>query len=75
VVTASLALLACVLVAEVAAIDAAFGARLILVGLLVVGPCCGVLTQRGRLAAALGMFAIAAAGATAIERSQRGLST
>jgi cation:H+ antiporter len=59
-------LLGCVLVAAVAATDAALGARVILVGLLVVGPCCGVLTQRGRLAAVLGVLAFAAALAVAV---------
>jgi cation:H+ antiporter len=61
-----LALLGCVLVASVAAIDALIGSRVVLVGLLVVGPCCGVLTRRGVLAAALGMFALGCALAVAV---------
>jgi hypothetical protein len=55
-----------VLVATVAAIDALAGSRLILVGLLIIGPCCGVLTQRGRYAAGLSVFALACALAVAV---------
>ncbi|HUE25653.1 MAG TPA: hypothetical protein VMP89_02690 [Solirubrobacteraceae bacterium] len=59
-------LLGCVLVTSIAAADALLGTRVILVGLLVVGPCCGVLTQRGLLAGALGVFALVCALAVAI---------
>jgi cation:H+ antiporter len=63
---ARVALLGCVLIVTIAAADAALGTRVILVGLLVVGPCCGVLTQRGLLAAALGAFALGAALVVAV---------
>jgi cation:H+ antiporter len=61
-----LALLGGVLVGAIAAIDALLGSRVVLVGLLVVGPCCGVLTRRGVLAGALSLFALACALAVAI---------
>lgn len=57
--------LGCVLAASIAAIDALLGHRVILMGLLIVGPCCGVLTHRGVLAATTGVFALACALAVA----------
>ena len=59
-------LLGCVLVAVIAAADAVLGSHVILIGLLVVGPCCGVLTQRVVLAGALGGFALVCALAVAV---------
>jgi cation:H+ antiporter len=61
-----LAALGCVLMATVAATDALLGPRAILIGLLIVGPCCGVLTGRGILAAALGLLALGCAVAVAV---------
>ena len=52
----ALSLLACLVVA---ACDAASGLHLILIGLLVCGPCCALLTARWPLTAASGGFAVA----------------
>jgi cation:H+ antiporter len=43
----------------VAAVDAATGRRLILIGVLIVGPCCALLTARWRRTAATGALALA----------------
>jgi cation:H+ antiporter len=48
-----------ILCSAVAACDAASGPRLILIGLLIVGPCCAVLTGRWALTAAASCFALA----------------
>jgi cation:H+ antiporter len=42
----------------VAAVDAATGRRLVLIGLLIVGPCCALLTARWRRTAASGVLAL-----------------
>ncbi|WP_194905913.1 sodium:calcium antiporter [Catenulispora rubra] len=47
--------------ATVAVLDAASGRHLVLIGLLIVGPCCVLLTGRWRRTAAAGLFAIALA--------------
>jgi len=52
----ALSLLAC---SVIAACDAASGPHLILIGLLICGPCCALLTARWRLTAASGGFAVA----------------
>lgn len=52
----TLSLLACTVIA---ACDAASGPRLILIGLLICGPCCALLTARWPLTAASGGFAVA----------------
>ena len=48
-----------ILCSAVAACDAASGPRLILIGLLIVGPCCALLTGRWALTAAASSFAVA----------------
>jgi len=48
-----------ILCSAVAACDAASGPRLILIGLLIVGPCCALLTGRWALTAAASCFALA----------------
>jgi cation:H+ antiporter len=48
-----------ILCSAVAACDAASGPRLILIGLLIVGPCCALLTGRWALTAAASCFAFA----------------
>ena len=48
-----------ILCSAVAACDAASGPRLILIGLLIVGPCCALLTGRWALTAAASCFAVA----------------
>jgi len=63
---AQITILGVILVATVAAFDALLGPRVLLIGLLVVGPCCGVLTGRGVLAAGLGLFALACAVAVGV---------
>ena len=47
--------------AVVAAVDALSGRHLVLIGLLIVGPCCTLLTGRWRRTALAGLFAIALA--------------
>jgi len=47
-----------VLCAVVAAVDALFGHRLVLIGLLIVGPCCAVLTGRCSRTALTGAWAV-----------------
>jgi hypothetical protein len=51
--------LSVVLCSVVAAADAASGPHLILIGLLIVGPCCALLTARWALTAAATSYAIA----------------
>ena len=63
---ARITLLGAVLVAVVAAFDALLGPRILLIGLLVVGPCCGVLAGRSASAAGLGFFAVACAVAVGV---------
>jgi len=53
-----LTILGLVLCALVAAADALLGHRVILIGLLIVGPCCGVLTGRWSRTALLGGWAV-----------------
>jgi len=48
-----------ILCSAVAACDAASGPRLVLIGLLIVGPCCALLTGRWALTAAASCFAFA----------------
>jgi hypothetical protein len=55
-----------VLVAAIAAADVLLGSRVILIGLLIVGPCCGVLTNSGKYTLGLSLFALACALAVAI---------
>src|SRR5207302_1821302 len=52
-------LLSFILCSAVAACDAASGRRLILIGLLVTGPCCALLTGRWALTAVTSCFALA----------------
>jgi len=54
--------LSLILSAAIAACDAASGPHLILIGVLVVGPCCALLTGRWALTAAAGVFALALGG-------------
>ncbi len=51
--------LSLILCAVVAACDAASGPHLILIGVLVAGPCCALLTARWALTAAASCFALA----------------
>ena len=46
------------LTAAVAAVDSALGSRVLLLGLVVVGPCCTLLARRWRLTALAGVWAI-----------------
>jgi hypothetical protein len=50
----------------VAACDAATGRHLILIGVLIVGPCCALLTGRWRHTALTGLFALGLATLTAV---------
>jgi hypothetical protein len=50
--------LSLILCCVVAACDAASGPHLILIGLLIAGPCCALLTARWALTAAVGSFAV-----------------
>jgi hypothetical protein len=50
--------LSLILCGAVAACDAASGPHLILIGLLIAGPCCALLTARWALTAAAGCFAV-----------------
>ena len=54
-----------ILCSVVAACDAASGPRLILIGLLIVGPCCALLTGRWALTATASCFALALASCSA----------
>jgi hypothetical protein len=51
--------LSLILCAAIAACDAASGPHLILIGLLIAGPCCALLTARWGLTAAASCFALA----------------
>ena len=53
-----LALLALILLVTVAAVDAVLGRRIVLIGLLVIGPMCGALTGKWRRTAQLGALAL-----------------
>jgi len=46
----------------IAACDAASGPHLILIGVLIAGPCCALLTARWALTAAAGVFALMLGG-------------
>lgn len=61
-----LAALGSVLVVAIAAVDALLGPRVILLELLIVGPCCGVRTHRAVLTAALGLFTLVCSVAVAV---------
>ena len=50
--------LSLILIAVIAACDAASGPHLILIGVLIVGPCCALLTARWALTAAASGFAV-----------------
>jgi hypothetical protein len=52
-------MLSLVLCAAVAACDAASGPHLVLIGLLIIGPCCALLTGRWELTATASCFALA----------------
>jgi hypothetical protein len=54
--------LSLILIAVIAACDAASGPHLILIGVLIVGPCCALLTARWALTAAASGFALALGG-------------
>lgn len=58
---AALAVLLCVMVANV---DALLGRHVILIGLLIVGPCCATLTGNWRRIALVGAWAVALAVVT-----------